>query len=273
VISRTLAAKVLLGIGGVGVAASLVGMLVGLRTVAALDDAVVDSGALTAQALVSLDSSVALAQETIATLEDTVGRTETTTRELAGAFREGEALFVETAELSEEEIAPSVAAVQDALPGLIEAAAVIDGALVALSAVPFGPTYEPPEPFDESLRRVERELDGLPEHLQDQAELIREAGASLGAVREGTTDVADHLATLHERLRSAAALLDGYAETASEAAELVADSQARLGRQLQAVRIMIVVLGIILAAGQVLPLSAGWFLLRPERFAAFIERD
>ena len=265
VISRQSLATTLLTVGTLGVVAALVGALVGLRSIAVLDDLVAEDGVLSTDTLVTLEGSVVLAQDTLETLESSIARIETTTRDLAGAFEEGEDILAATADLSEQEIAPSIAAVQGAMPGLIEAAAVIDTALVALSVLPFGPSYEPVEPFDDSLRRVEQELEGLPEDLEEQAALIREAGASLGDVRVGTGAVADDLDLLHDRLRTAGGLLERYADTASAATEVVGESRAALDRHLRAARVLIVVLGLVLAAGQIVPLGAGWLLLHPER--------
>jgi hypothetical protein len=260
-----------MAVGTVGVVTALLGALVGLRATATLADLVADDGVLSADALVTLEGSIVLAQDTVATLEGSLARIETTTRDLAVAFEEGEDLLVATAELSEDEIAPSIAAVEQAMPGLVEAASVIDTALVALSAIPFGPAYDPAEPFDESLRRLEQQLDGLPEDLETQAALIREAGASLGDVRRGTGEVADDLALLHGHLGEAAVLLDGYAETAEDAAAMVTDGRAALGRHLFAARLLIVALGLVLAAGQLVPIGAGWLLLHPERITAFLD--
>jgi methyl-accepting chemotaxis protein len=268
--SRQLAARILLAVGGIGIVVSLLGAAVGLRAVAVLGDLVADDGVLSSDALATLEGSVQVAQDTVASIEGSLTQIEATTRDLAHAFQDSEELLGATADLSEQQIAGSVAAVSSALPGLIEAASVVDAALVALSAVPFAPAYAPPEPLDASLRRLQREMDGLPEDLEQQAHLIRQASARLGDVWEGTEQIADDLAASRLHLHTAAELLDSYAETASEATDVVADSRQALGRQLRAARVLIAVLGLVLAVGQTVPLAAGWLLLDPQRFAALL---
>jgi ABC-type transporter Mla subunit MlaD len=270
VISRTLAGKAFIAVGVVGIVASLLGMLVAVAVTAELDRSMRRSLALTGEALEALDASVDVAEETVILVERSLASTEATTRDLVAAFEDGEALLEATADLSEGQIASSLEAVDDALPTLIEVAEVMDATLRALSALPFGPSYDPNEPFDESLRAVQAELDGLPEDLRVQAALIREAGANLGTVGVGTEAIADDLAGLRDTLDTAASVLGDYARTADEARALVQDSESDLGRQLFTLRLLIVAGGLAVAAGQVVPLSIGWALRNPEAFRAFL---
>src|SRR5690606_7598851 len=133
--------------------------------------------------------------------------------------------------------AGGLAAVQDTLPALIQVASVIDTTLGALSVIPFGPDYDPAEPFPDSLRALQAELDGMPEALQEQAGLIRDGADSLGTVRTGTGDIADGLDDLHATVADAGTLIEDYAATAGDARDLVAGNQAALDRQLAWARV------------------------------------
>jgi ABC-type transporter Mla subunit MlaD len=270
VISRTLAGKAFIAAGAVGIVASLLGMVVAVAVTAELDRSMRRSLELTGEALEALDASVDVAEETVILVERSLASTEATTRDLVVAFEDGEALLAATADLSEGQIASSLEAVENALPTLIEVAEVMDTTLTALSALPFGPSYDPDEPFDDSLRAVQAELDGLPDDLRAQADLIREAGANLGTVGEGTAAIADDLGGLRDTLDTAASVLGTYARTADEARDLVQQSESNLGRQLVTLRLLIVVGGLAVAAGQVVPLSIGWALRNPDAFRTFL---
>jgi transcriptional regulator with XRE-family HTH domain len=65
-------------------------------------------------------------------------------------------------------------------------------------------------------------------------------------------------------------ILDQYAATAAEANELVAESREALTSQLRAARVIVLVLGLVLAAGQVVPLGRGWLLARPGTAAELL---
>lgn len=266
----TVAGRALLVIGAVGAVAGLVGLVVGLRLLSLLDTALEDSLGVSAEAVDALGASVEIAGETLQALDTTLADTARTTRDLGTSLTDAEAVLDATAELSEEDIAGGLAAVQDTLPALIQVASVIDTTLGALSVIPFGPDYDPSEPFPDSLRALQAELEGMPEALQEQAALIREGADSLGTVRTGTGDIADGLDDLHATISSAGELIDDYAETASEARDLVTGNQEALDRQLSWARLLVVLLALSFVAGQAVPLGIGWLLTRPGALATFV---
>lgn len=267
---RSLVGRLLLGVGLVGAATSLAGAVVGFRLLGELRGALDDTVGVTAEAVEALQSSVELGGDTFVAVERILDETEATTRELSVALRGTEAALAGVARLSEEELADSLTAVSRSLPALIDVAAVIDRTLAGLSAVPFGPDYDPDERFDDSLRAVQEEFEGLPTALRRQAALIRDGRDRLADVRRGTSRVADDLGTLNATLASAAAVLERYDTAASDARDVVSGSSEGLRRHLGVGRVLVVVLGAVLLASQAVPLGLGWFLLRPEAAAAFL---
>ncbi|MEX1178655.1 MAG: hypothetical protein WEB09_09355 [Nitriliruptor sp.] len=262
-LDRTTLGRVLIVIGALGVLASILATVVGLRLLGTLDRSLTGSVGVAAEAIDALGATVELASETTARVSVILDRTATTTRDLSGALADAEEVLRATADISEDQIAGSVEAIEDALPALVQVAAVIDRTLSALSLVPFGPDYDPAEPFDASLRSVGAELDGLPEALREQAALIRDGSRELRTARVGTAAIADDLDALGTTLERATELTERYAATAADARELVGDD-LDLGRQLDLARVLVVVLGVIFAAGQLVPLGAGHLLLRPD---------
>jgi ABC-type transporter Mla subunit MlaD len=268
-IDRRTVGLALLGIGGLGVVVSLVATAVALRFLGQLDTALEGSVGVAAEAVDGLGATVELAGETVTGVNAILERTARTTNDLSRALADAEEVLLATADLSEDQIAGSLEAVEGTLPALIQVAAVIDRTLSALSVIPFGPDYDPEETFDDSLRAIQGEFDGLPEALREQAELIRDGAGELGTTREGTAAIARDLGDLRRTLAASNELLDRYAATATEAQRLVMDD-ADLGRQLGWARVLVLVLGLTVAAGQLLPLGTGWLLLRPELARTFL---
>lgn len=269
-LDRQLAGRALVAVGVLGALASVLGTVAGFRFLSQLGGALDDSLGVTAEAVETLRSTVQLGADTLAAVERALAETETTTRELGVALRDAERALDSVADLSESEIADSLAAVERSLPALIDVAGVIDRTLSRLDALPLGPDYDPDEAFDESLRAVEREFAGLPARLEEQAGLIRDAGDGLGTVRRGTSRVADDLRTLNATLATASVLIDRYAATADDAAEVVSGGHQDLRTNVLVGRVLALVLGASLLVSQIVPLGAGWFLLRPEAAAAFL---
>jgi hypothetical protein len=268
---RPTVGRALVAIGTIGVVVTLVATVVGMRLIGSLDRALTDSVGVAAEAIDALGATVELAGETTTRLTVTLRRTATTTRDLSAALSDAEGVLRATADISEEQVAGSVAGVEDALPALVQVSAVIDRTLSALSAIPFGPDYDPEEPLDTSLRTVQAELDGLPEALREQAELIRDAGRDLRTARVGTAAIADDLDGLVSTLERSTDLIAQYEATAGEARELVAAED--LSGQLVAARVLLLILGVTVALGQLLPLGAGWLLLRPDAARVFLSDD
>lgn len=268
-VKRTSAGRIMLGVGGVGVVVSIAGTVVGLGLLAELDRALAGSIGLTAPVVEALGSSGDLAEETVVVLERSLQQTESTTRDLAAAFEHAETVLGATADLTERRVAGALEAVEQTMPALVEAGAVIDRTLSALDALPFGPDYSPPEPFDVSLRALQREMEGLPAALREQAALIREGRDSLGTVREGTVAIADDLDDLHATIGPALEVLRDYSARATQARDLAGGSGSTLGQQLAMARVLVVVLGATLLFGQLVPLGIGWLLLNRQAAAAF----
>jgi hypothetical protein len=263
VISRALAGRVLVAIGILGVLAGLGGIILGQLLITSADQALTRSLVLTGETLTALQDAIVVAEETVALVEDGLVQAEATTAEVAVTVDDGATLLRSTADLTEDRIADSLAAFEASLPGLIDVAAVMDRTLTALAALPFGPDYNPQEPFDESLRELQRSLQGVPSDLRDQADLIRQTGDSLEAVGEGTTAIAADLGEIREGLDGALRVLRDSTATATSASALVGETEAGLRVQLGLARALVALLGLTTAAGQIVPLALGWMLLRP----------
>lgn len=244
------AGAVLLLVGVVGMTCTLLAAIAGWRLLDRIGG--------------TLDDGADIAAETVAAAQSSLAGAEATTRQLDGTLGDAEALLAATADLSEDRVAVSIAAVNDALPALIDVAAVIDRTLTTLAAVPFGPDYSPDEPFDASLRRLQTELAGLPEDLRAQAELIRGAGTNLAAARSGVTSVADDLGALRAVLRSTSEMLESLALAPGAQDARVGDvGTGELAGAMRLGRVLVLGLAATAATANVVPLLLGWMLLRP----------
>lgn len=267
---RVQVARGLMALGVVGAVVALVATVVGVRLLNRLDDVLGQSTEVTGEAVAALADSVGVAQDVVASLDEGLAATERTTRGLVDGFGDASAVLGSTAELTETRIADGLASVDEALPALIDVAAVIDTTLSALSAVPFGPDYDPDEPFDESLRDVRRQIAPLPGVLREQADLIRASQESLAAVSGDAGAIADELAELRRSIDGARTLLADFARTAERVDTLVRQGQQDLGADLTRAAVLLAVLGAVTAVGQVVPFGAGWLLRDPQRATRYL---
>lgn len=246
---------VLRGVAVLGLVASLVGLLAGWVLLGRTADALAASLELTDDTLAALDASAGVADDAVAALAVTLGTLEGTAAELDVAFDDGEQLMHELAAVVRDDVATSLVAVDSSLPGLITVAGTIDATLGALSSLPFGPDYAPEESFAASLVELQASLEGLPERLAEQADLIDETGTSLGGVGAGVGELTTELAAFDDTLAQTSALLATYDTTITEGREVVAAARDDLVSGIGLARVAVVLAALAFAAMQVVPLQ------------------
>lgn len=249
--------RVMRAIGLVGVVAGIAAIIAGLWLLRDLDALLGRSLVLTAESLATVDASLIVATDSVAVINDGLGRAERTSRGLEDSLEEGADLLDQTGRMLRGDVASSLESVQRTLPTLIQVGATIDTTLRAVDDLPVGPRYDPEEPFDETLQALQEDLDGLPEDLRAQADTVDRAGENLRAVGAQGKEIAGSLSDVRTSLREAGEVLGEYRTTTGDARTLLEDTTADLGRRLLVLRVLVVILGVIYCAGQALPLYLG----------------
>ncbi len=249
--------RALLVIAAVGVVTGILAMVMGLAFIGAADEALTASAELTADTVEALDAAITVATASVTALSSSLSDLATTTEALAESLESAQTLLASTADLLRHDFADALTAVEDSMPALIDVAATVDTTLSALALIPFGPDYNPTEPFDVSLTRLADGLEGLPDQLRVQADLIDATAGDLSGVGSGIAGLFDDLASLQTQLGDADAILNGYQATAADALATVEDAAARLASQAVFARIAVVLASLTFIAGQVVPFYLG----------------
>jgi hypothetical protein len=246
----------------VALVASVLGGIAGLVLVRELGQSLGTSLGLTVDALTAVDDSLEVAADTLALVDDGLVNTQDTSQEVVTALSTGADLLTSTADLTSDELAPSITAVEEALPGLVSVASAVDTALSAISRLPIGISYDPDAGLDDSLRAIEINLSGTGAELVEQSTLIRDAGRQLDAVSRGTALIADDLNELDAGIASARTLVADYAVTADQTRILIEDTRGQLATRSTVASVMVVLLALAVALGQLAPLWIGRKLVR-----------
>ncbi len=261
---RLLVGRALVTVGVVGALGAAAGTVTASSLLGSLDQALEDSVEVTATAVDALAATVVVADDAVGEIARTLRDTAVTGRALADAADATVAVLAGAADVTGEEIAGSLAAIDATMPALIDAARVIDRTLSALDALPIGPDYDPEVPFDEALRDVRTELAELPAALRREAALLRTGAQRMGAVAEASTAVTVDLRLLAGTLDELEVVLDEVRGVTDRAAEVLRDGGGDLTTDTGAARVLVVVVGLATMLGQAVPIGAGWLLLRPE---------
>lgn len=268
--NRAVLGRVLVGVGVAGALATLVGTIIGVVLLGAVDRSLRDSVVVTADALEALQAAVEVADVLVDDVSSTLFDAALASRAAAGGADAAVEVLDGAADVTGDQVAGSLAAVEDSLPALIDVAGVIDSTLSALDRLPIGPTYDPDVAFDDALRGVEAELDGLPEALRAQAVLLRDGAVELGDVGRSAAFVADDLEELARSLRDAGDVLGEVRSTATDASGVLEESTAGLTGGTATLRVLSAVSGAALTVGQLVLAAVGWWLLDPERFVPLL---
>lgn len=255
--------------------------------IAVLTTAVAVSGWLTLTGLEKLGTSSLTSASTFDTLHRTLDVTAETTGTIREAMSDLDTLvglmasssattaeFVDdVADVTSIRISGSLAAIERAMPGLIEAGAVIDDTLSTLSL--FGVNYRPEVPFDDALRDVQASLVGLAEDVADQGATLRTLVPEVERVGETSAELAQRIRDTRAQLEAAEVLLGEYREILTDTEQAVDPAAgplrfAAIGRPLLIV-IGLAGLGLGAALWQVAPRLEGATVI--EGYAVDETRD
>jgi hypothetical protein len=244
-------------VGIAGVLGGIAAIAIGLWLIQDLDTLLGRSLTLTSESLTTVDASLAAATESVTVVGDGLADAERTSRGLEQSLAEGGAMLEETADLTRNDVAGSLESFERSMPALIQVSGTVDRTLRAVDDLPVGPEYDPEEPFDETLRALQEDLDGLPEDLREQADAIDEAGTNLTHVGRQSVEIADSLGEIRSSLTETSRVLGEYQSATADARDLLDQTQSDLTRRLWVLRVLVIVLGVIYCFGQVLPILLG----------------
>ena len=108
---------------------------------------------------------------------------------------------------------------EEVLPTIESIAGSVDRALRLLEQLPFGPSYDPEQPFDEAIANLSRAMDPLPGQLRALSGDLERVTNSAQAMSDQLAGLDREIANLDTRLTQVSRLLDRYADTASQAQE------------------------------------------------------
>jgi hypothetical protein len=255
------------------IVASIAGGIAGIVLVRELEASLGRSLDITVDALAAVDDSLTVAADTLALVDDALVDTERASRQTVTALGTGADLLRSTADLTEDELAPSIGAVERSLPNVVAVAGAADSALSALSRLPIGISYDPRQGLDDSLRELQTSLSGTSEELVQQSTLVREAGDQLDVVGAGAAAIADDLARLDSAVTEARALMDDYSATADDTRRLIAATRDDLDERSTVAIVMVAAMALAVTCGQLAPLWIGRQIIRhAERLDALFDR-
>lgn len=254
--TRPVIGKVMVVIAVFAVVASIAAAVVAWQVIGQLGDSVDESLAVGADALVTVDLTLDVADDVVAAVDDGLGSVVATLDAVADLVDEVVVVSATTAELAIE-VGPAIGRVDDALGTLEGVSATVDRVLRQLSNIPFGPAYDPELPLDESIGAIRADLAPLADSLIDAASDLDGFGAGSAVLRAELEVLTDDVGRVRTSLAGSGELIESYRRSAAEALAVSARSRDDLDADVARARVLVIVLAATFAAGQVVPAWLG----------------
>jgi len=261
-LSRRATAKSMIGVGVIGIVTAIVGLIVGEVLISQVESSVDDSLVLTNEALNSVDDSITVTASIVDTVRTGTESVRTTMKTVQASLDDASTAISDSAEFMGGSLPDALDAVSDVLPTIERAASAIDDALRVVSRAPFGPDYNPDEPFDKSIADLSTAIEPLTVELRALSVGFDDLTSSTSSMSQELTQVGLDVADLQTQLDDVATLLDRYTSTMANAKVLAARSRDDLAQSASLSRWLLVLLAVVFAAGQIVPIWLGLLLLR-----------
>ena len=239
----------------------LVGIVVAWQLVGELAHTTRSSLVIVNDTLVTVDDTLDVADTIIESVDGGIGTVRDSLDTMSTTVDDGATTLRVFADLTDD-LAPSLEQVDSGLGDLESAVDVVDGALRQLSDLPFGPDYDPATGLAASVQAVRDDLQPITDDLTTASSTLSELASSSDEVIDRLDALAVDLDAVDRSLDESRVLIDRYRQSTSDASTLAAGTSDDLDRDVWFSRVLIVVLGIAIAVGQIAPFRIGRELSR-----------
>jgi methyl-accepting chemotaxis protein len=255
-------------VGKAMIAIGVAGIVIGLTTVVAshsmirqVETSVDDSLQLTGEALSAVTDSIAVTDEIVGSVRSGMTSIQTTMATVEKSLGEGSTALTQGGEFLGGSLPKALEAVNGVLPTIQSIAKSVDDTLELLDEVPFGPNYQPVEPFDAAIGRLSAAMQPLPNELRTLSASFDNLTATSAVMARDVAKLGTDIAALNAKLVDVGVLLDRYSATAGKADALAQASRKDLANSANLTRWWLTLLGVVFALGQLVPIWLGSVLL------------
>jgi len=247
----------MLATGVAGVIVSITGLLVGTQLVDEVETGVDESLVLTEEALNALGDSIVLIREVVDTVDEALGTVRDSMDTVVLALDDAATATSGAQEFLSGSLPDTIDSVREVLTRLESVAESIDSAMRVASRAPFGPDYDPEQPFDETIADLNDTMEPLPEELRSLGEDMDGLATSADEMSTQLTQIDGELLTLDDQVEQVRTLLDRYTDTITRAQAVAAESRQDIDDRTGSTRWLLVLLALVFAAGQLVPIWLG----------------
>lgn len=254
------AGRIMIGVGFAGMLIAVFGMVVGWTFVGQLATASDDTLDVTLRSLDAVDDTIDLADEVLGSSVDAVDALAGSLEAVSGSFEAGTQAIDEIARLAIT-LGPSLEDAGRTVRRLEGIGNDLDSVLAALSNLPLAPDYDPDATLGETFGQLADTFEVLPEQLESTSTSLTDFTGSADELQQQLDDLASSVVSIGDDLRDTDALVDQYRTSVTDARSLALSANDDLDTGVVLMRVLLVLGGVTLLFGQVVPLWLGRSLL------------
>jgi uncharacterized protein YoxC len=254
------AGHLMIGLGVAGMLIAVFGMVVGWIFVGQLANASDDSLDVTIQTLDAVDDTIDLADQVLVSSVDGITALADTLTAVSVSFDTGTQAIDDIAGLAET-VGPSLEDAAGKVRTLERIGNDIDSVLATLSNLPIGPDYNPQAGLGDTLGQLADTLEDLPVQLATTATSLTDFTGSADGVQQQLDGLATSVQTISDDLADTGSIVEQYRASVADARTLALETNNDLGTGVILMRILLILGGVTLLLGQIVPLWLGRSLL------------
>jgi methyl-accepting chemotaxis protein len=255
-LSRRSAGTIMVVIAYVGVVSALVGAVVGWQFLGELSDANTQGLELAEESLTAADATLDVADDIVAAVDDSLSALSATITAVGDGIGATTALAGSTAELAAA-LPTTLDRVDNGLASIATITGTIDNTLSQLSRIPLAPDYDPDVTLSDAIGDLRGDIAPLAENVRAVSDDLSTFSASGDELQANLDDLA---ASVDEVQTAVGGTTDVIAQARASTDAALALAQTTLndiGNQLTLTRLLLVIVAIAIAIGQIVPYWVG----------------
>jgi hypothetical protein len=255
-LSRRSAGTIMVVIAYVGVISAVVGAVVGWRFLGELSDANKQGLELAEESLAAADASLDVADDIIEAVDGTLGTLSGTITAVGDGIQTTTDVAGSTAELAAA-LPATLDRVDSGLASVESIADTIDTTLSQLSRIPLAPDYDPDVTLSDAIGDLRADIAPLGDAVQSVSDDLGTFSTSGGDLEAQLTDLAAGVTEVQLAVGGTTDVLAQARASTDDAQALAQTTLSEIGSQLALTRLLLVIVALAIAIGQIVPYWVG----------------
>jgi len=258
--ARRRVGRTMVSVAVVGLIMSVTGTVVAWRVAGELNGSTRATLDVTIETIDSVENSIDLADRVLVATMTSIDTVNEILAAVAESVDAGTGVVDEIDDLTST-VGPALADATVALRQLEGVGSTIDDLLGNLSSIPFGPDYRPDRGLGETIGDFADEIEKLPAAFTKTSTDIQVFNTALDDLQVEIGQLSRDVADVSAGLDGTDAVIDQYRRNISDARLVAVTTRERLDGDVGLIRLLLVIGGINLAVGQIVPFWIGRELL------------